>query len=399
MSKCLFAFCLLALLVRSNAQPITWNDISNQHTLPDGVKLFQGRQESPPLNIWYLDINVNQAELAVRPYITGSKTGITSFVAGRNAYAGINGGYFDINSSTSYSAVVYPQELKAQNVSMLSRNGTVYPATRSFFGLDYNLNMSVDWIWHFDATLDGLYIFDTPTPNTDGVPAAIPVKANGNPYDSLLVGIGGGPTLVKDGQVNVTYYEEVFFGSGVGLDNDDPRTAVGYTIANHIILLVVDGRQAASQGVSLTELAQIMIDIGCVEAMNLDGGGSSQIAIGDSLINLPEGGTFERPLVSILAVTYADSLNIPPQPILEKTYDTEDGSCTFVGGEWSTSANSGYWGGTPARYTRQGDGSNYAKFDLNLTSDGFYELYAWWVAAFNRSEDTPIIILHNNRAY
>ncbi len=46
-------------------------------------------------------------------------------------------------------------------------------------------------------------------------------------------------------------------------------------------MIVADGRQAVSQGVGLPELAQIMINLGCVEAMNLDGGGSTQMAVGN----------------------------------------------------------------------------------------------------------------------
>ncbi|MEZ4761958.1 MAG: phosphodiester glycosidase family protein [Calditrichia bacterium] len=72
----------------------------------------------------------------------------------------------------------------------------------------------------------------------------------------------------------------MFFGSGVGFDNGDPRTAVGFTADNRVIMLVADGRSSTwSNGVSLPELANIMIELGCVEAMNLDGGGSSQMAL------------------------------------------------------------------------------------------------------------------------
>ena len=375
------------------AQTIIWSDISDQHALPESVKLFQGRRDSPALNIWYLDVDLSQTDIAVRPYITSNKSGITSFITGTNAYAGINGGYFDINSSTSYSAVVYPLELKAQNVSLLSRNVTVYPATRSFFSLDHNLNMSVDWIWHFDATLDGLYTFETPAPNAEGTPASVPVRADGKSYDSLLVGIGGGPTLVKNGQVNVTYYEEVFFGSGVGLENRDPRTGVGFTGDRHAILLVADGRQTGSEGVSLPELAQIFIDLECVQAMNLDGGGSSQMAVGGTLINRPEGGTYQRLIPTMLAVVHRDSLKMPLPPIFEKTYDTGDTTCLIIG-NWSNSVNAGYWADTPALYTNAGTGDKYVRFPLDLTTPGLYEVYAWWVHSSNRAKDTPVIVRH-----
>jgi hypothetical protein len=161
-----------------------------------------------------------------------------------------------------------------------------------------------------------------------------------------------------------------------------------------VLLLVADGRQTGSEGVSLPELAQIFIDLGCVEAMNLDGGGSSQMAIGGTLINRPEGSTYQRPIPTILAVVPRDSLNIPEGPILERTYDTEDSSCSFIGGAWNQSANSGFWAGTPARYTGVGTGEKYARFTLGLTVSGQYEVYAWWVHSSNRAKDTPVIINH-----
>ncbi len=63
---------------------------------------------------------------------------------------------------------------------------------------------------------------------------------------------------------------------GKQIDDLHPRTAMGYTKDNQLIILVVEGRnQGVAEGASLKDLANILIDIGCVEALNLDGGGSS----------------------------------------------------------------------------------------------------------------------------
>ena len=55
-------------------------------------------------------------------------------------------------------------------------------------------------------------------------------------------------------------------------------------------------------------MAQVMINLGCTEAINLDGGGSSQMAVSNQLINRPGGGTNQRPVTSFLAVVPADSV-------------------------------------------------------------------------------------------
>ena len=110
----------------------------------------------------------------------------------------------------------------------------------------------------------------------------------------------------------------------MGLTNRDPRTAVGYTADDRAILLVTDGRQVASQGFSLPEMAQVMINLGCTEAINLDGGSGSQMAVNNQLINRPGGGTYQRPVTSFLAVVPADS--VPGLPVVgsEEILDTAD---------------------------------------------------------------------------
>jgi hypothetical protein len=211
----------------------------------------------------------------------------------------------------------------------------------------------------------------------------------------VLTGIGGGPTLVRDSIVQVTYNEEIFWGSGVGYDNRDPRTAVGFTPDNHVILFVADGRQTISQGVSLPELAGIMLDLGCVEAMNLDGGGSTQMAIGNTYVNSP---SEQRAVPTIFAVVHYDSLGLLKEPLIEKVLDTGDlGNCTIVG-DWFETANEGYWGDTKAILNEIGEGNDYVEFHPNLETPAEYEVYAWWVSSSDqfRSTNVPVIISHRD---
>lgn len=56
-----------------------------------------------------------------------------------------------------------------------------------------------------------------------------------------------------------------------------PRTAVGTTARGEVLVLVVDGRNANSRGVTTHELARLMLGLGAVQALNLDGGGSSTL--------------------------------------------------------------------------------------------------------------------------
>lgn len=86
--------------------------------------------------------------------------------------------------------------------------------------------------------------------------------------------IGGGPVLVQNGGISISNNEEMMF-AGMGLYDKHPRTAIGYTQSGKLILLVIEGRNPHAKGADLEQEAKILKDIGCWEAMNLDGGGSS----------------------------------------------------------------------------------------------------------------------------
>ncbi|MFN3873206.1 MAG: phosphodiester glycosidase family protein [Ignavibacterium sp.] len=389
-----YFYLIIFISTLTFSQPITWTEITSNYNLPAGIKVFQGDRATPKLKIFYIDADMNNADLVIHPYITSPNKLVKDFVPFVGAYAGVNGGFF--GGSTSYSAVVYPYEVKAQNVAAVTRFSQSYPVIRSFFGMKADKSFNVEWIYHFGNNVNDIYKFIEPMPYTNNqqTPLPPPQQAAGTVYSNLLVGIGGAPTLVKNGQVNVTYDQEIMWGSGVGYDNRDPRTAVGYTANNHIILIVADGRQINSEGVGLPELAQIMIDLGCVEAMNLDGGGSTQMAVGNQYVNNP---SEQRAVPTILAITHKDSLHLPPTIQFEKIIDTGDPECSLIGSGWFTSANPGYWGNTPAYLNAIGDGSAFAEFRPQFPADANYEVYGWWVADLsNRCSDTPFIIKHKN---
>lgn len=95
--------------------------------------------------------------------------------------------------------------------------------------------------------------------------------------------ISGGPYLVRHGEVFVDVTAQKL--SAIGGRN--PRTAIGYTKDNHLIMLTADGREGSSVGLTLMELAQLMQEFGCVEAMNLDGGGSTVMYVQGKVVNKP----------------------------------------------------------------------------------------------------------------
>lgn len=66
-----------------------------------------------------------------------------------------------------------------------------------------------------------------------------------------------------------------------------PRTGLGFNQAGELLLVAVEGSENDFEGVSLDSLAEIMISIGAVDAINLDGGGSVSIYVNNSLVGVP----------------------------------------------------------------------------------------------------------------
>lgn len=96
--------------------------------------------------------------------------------------------------------------------------------------------------------------------------------------------MGGGPVLVRDGEA-VNYGEDDNFAT-----TKHPRSAVGVTAEGDVWFLVADGRQTQSAGIGLNDLGLLMKRWGCVNALNLDGGGSSAIHLMGLTLNKPSGG-------------------------------------------------------------------------------------------------------------
>ena len=95
----------------------------------------------------------------------------------------------------------------------------------------------------------------------------------------MKTAVGGGPIILQTAQVRISNNEELKF-AGKAIDDKHPRTAMGYTKDNRLIILVVQGRfPGLAEGATLTQEAQILKDLGCWEALNLDGGGSSCMLI------------------------------------------------------------------------------------------------------------------------
>ena len=112
-------------------------------------------------------------------------------------------------------------------------------------------------------------------------------------WADVVYGCSGGELLVEAGKAKDTFTLD-------SADRATARTAVGLKADGTLVLYTVDGLQASSMGLTLPELAQRMAELGCVTALNLDGGGSTAVGAtcpgyaDSTVVNSPSDGSLRR---------------------------------------------------------------------------------------------------------
>lgn len=169
------------------------------------------------------------------------KAPLSAMAAATRAIAAVNGGYFD-RDGKPVGLLVVDGESRATNPGNMPPRGVVA------FTIDRGI--------HFGRV----------SPGDTGVALASGGDA-----------MGAGPLLIENGKVLTDPRSEGFVDSKFLGRN--PRTAIGRTAEGTILLVVIDGRRAGAAGMSIDELRTFMLQIGCVDALNLDGGGSTTLWI------------------------------------------------------------------------------------------------------------------------
>ncbi len=112
--------------------------------------------------------------------------------------------------------------------------------------------------------------------------------------------IGGVPQLIKNGKIEITWEQEK--SSKAFVETRHPRTTVAKLAGGKFLMVTVDGRSAESVGMNLQELAEMLLEFGAVDAMNLDGGGSTTMFLGGKVVDQPSDKEGERKLSDVILV-------------------------------------------------------------------------------------------------
>lgn len=271
--------------------------------MPGGIRVYEGRNVVLPLRAWYVRIAERDPTIVTRVVLSDDfdrRETVEDFAADSGACVAVNGGFFatDVVPAVHAGLLFVGARLVAPATRRVEREARTYEVARAALGFTPDDRVEIAWA---TSRGDSVFTIAVPPNNAPGRPAswsaatapAVPWRVRG--------AVAAGPMLIVDGEIAVTTQQEVFFGSSI--PDVHPRTAAGVTRNGDLLVLVVDGRQVESRGVSLEELAVILHDLGAERALNLDGGGSSTIVAGGVLLNRPTGDTAQREVMSAL-VTY-----------------------------------------------------------------------------------------------
>jgi len=146
----------------------------------------------------------------------------------------------------------------------------------------------------------------------DTVPVTPSLRGeNGSSYtpNGSTTLVNGGPVLMRAGQEDITQKQDGFVHTGDPsfaygwFIKRNPRTFAGIDAQGRTVLVTVDGRTTSDLGLSIPEAADVARSLGLTDAINLDGGGSTTLALDGKVVNHPSDATGERPVGDALLVT------------------------------------------------------------------------------------------------
>lgn len=283
-----------------------WTDVSSDYgTLPAYLKIYRSPEtlESKSAVAYIAVADMSSAQWDVwsvrsdNSYATEDsyKTPSAVYTDGKWSVV-INGGYFYHYDGTNYtsSLAVSASEVLAYNINYASEDWVdiYYPTRAAFLELE---DGGFDACWTYLNGEDH-FMYPSPAENSwNSRPEETPsadFPQGAEPF-SAKTGIGGGPVLINEGKFVDSYSAELFGGeSGIGPDTNQPRTAIGITADKKMILFVCEGRQMTEgvAGLTTADVANVLLDLGCTEAINLDGGGSSCMLVnGKETIKVSDG--------------------------------------------------------------------------------------------------------------
>ncbi len=314
--------------------------------LSQGVQWYRKKEvfEQSTLKVTYLEVDLNEADVKIVPEIAfdglGSKDKLSNMVRKNFAIGGVNASYFDTSTNFPVGILIKDGQIESEpfyyprpffvktdkntyhileinteihlriggslflvkGVNKYSQNGDVIVYTDNFKKLIPQDSNRDYVIISNDKVISKTY---TPKVPKDGKVVVFNPKELskfikiGDPFSMQFIvpgfqykitdAIEGGPMLLSGGQrIEDTSSIRATYGQRI-IEGRTPRTVLALS-KNKVILLVIDGYQTASSGLTYDELTEFLLKKGYSDAMCFDGGSSSVMSIGSRIVNQPSSG-------------------------------------------------------------------------------------------------------------
>lgn len=309
---------LMVLLPLNGFSQLNWINVDSLFSpLPASVHVYRSNTQidGKPNIAYYVEADLKDRSLEfTTDTTTGRRLSPQDFYSKNDRpLVTVNCTFFSFATNQNLNTVIRNGELLGYNIHSVAGRGkdtlTYRHPLGSAIGITKKRKADIAWLVT-DSTQKYAYASQKATPLIkDSIQ-----KTNRYYYESInnksvhlkkwqmQTAVGGGPVLVQNGQVSIANNEEWKF-PGKAIDDKHPRTAMGYTSKGKLIILVIEGRnQGIAEGASLTQTAIILKDIGCIEALNLDGGGSSCMLVNGKTTIYPSDKGVQRPVPAVFII-------------------------------------------------------------------------------------------------
>lgn len=304
--------CQLMLVPHLSAQ-VKWKNVTTDYgKLPASINVFSSSDllDDAPSIMFVAEIKSTDRKIDfyVDTTLLRRLTPQEFFNRSNNPYVVVNCSFFEFVQNRNVNLIVQDSKIVGYDTPAVSRKGkdtlTFVHTLGSAFGIYKNRKMDIAFNYN-DSGLVVPYVLQSPYNPTIDSSRKLSINhpsLAGLKKWKVEQAFGGGPVLVQEGQIRISNNEERKF-AGKAIADKHPRTAIGYKKDGTMVILAVQGRmKGLAEGATLPQMATILVELGCIEAMNLDGGGSSCLLINGKETIKPCDQTGQRPVPAVLVI-------------------------------------------------------------------------------------------------
>lgn len=324
MHKIVFILIFVFQYLFVSAQ-VTWTNVDSNYTpLPKNFHVYKTMDslDGKPFEAYYVQATLKDKHLRFTTDTTFNRrlTPQQFYQKNRQPLLVVNGTFFSFINNQNLNLLIKDGEILAYNIHTYPGKGkdtlTYKHPLGSALGITKKRKADVAWLFT-DSTLNYSYALQNALPakkdsfkkfdflqaikSVENYPSVKTMSGLRFQKWKVKTAMGGGPVLLQSGEVSISNNEELKFG-GKEINDKHPRTCMGYTKDGQLIIMVIRGRHPNAAGASLIQEAQLLKNLGCVEALNLDGGGSTCMIVNGKETIKPSDKEGQRPVPGVFMI-------------------------------------------------------------------------------------------------